>query len=99
MAKPLPERPRRNLTIVGLSPASLETLREIGRVVPADFRGTVFVISDAGKGHLSRGNTAGRHQEKASALPGSCFSIAGSISLAFALSGSRSSVKPRLRAM
>ena len=65
MAKPLPERPRRNLTIVGLSPASLETLREIGRVVPADFRGTVFVISDAGKGHLSRGNTAGRHQEKA----------------------------------
>ena len=65
MAKPLPERPRRNLTIVGLSPASLETLREIGGVVPADFRGTVFVISDAGKGHLSRGNTAGRHQEKA----------------------------------
>jgi len=65
MAKPLPERPRRNLTIVGLSPASLETLREIGRVVPADFRGTVFVISDAGKGRLSRSMAARRHRENA----------------------------------
>jgi hypothetical protein len=65
MANTQPERPRRNLTIVGLSPASLETLREIGRVVPADFHGTVFVVSDAGKGRLSRSTAARRHRENA----------------------------------
>jgi hypothetical protein len=65
MAKPIPQRPRRDLTIVGLSPASLETLREIGRVVPADFHGTVFVVSDAGEGRLSRRTAARRHRENA----------------------------------
>jgi hypothetical protein len=65
MAKPLPHRPRRDLTIIGPAPASLETLHEIGRVVPADFHGTIFVVGDAGKGGLSRGTTAGRHREKA----------------------------------
>jgi hypothetical protein len=64
MASTKPERPRRDLTIVGVSPASLETLREIARVVPADFHGTVFVISDAGKGRLSHRKSAGRHREK-----------------------------------
>ena len=59
------ERLRRNLTIVGLSPASFKTLREIGRVVPADFHGAVFVVSDAGKGRLSRSTAAKRHRENA----------------------------------
>jgi hypothetical protein len=65
MAKRLPQRRRRDLTIGGLSPANLETDRQIARVVPADFHGTVFVVSDAGKGRFSRGNNAGRHREKA----------------------------------
>ena len=65
MGNTQPERPRRNLTIVGLSPASLETLREIGRVVPAEFHGTVFVVSDAGKGRISRSTAARRHRENA----------------------------------
>ena len=65
MTKPLPQRPRRDLTIIGPAPASLETLREIGRVVPADFHGTVFVVSDAGKGRLSRSKIARRQREKA----------------------------------
>jgi len=65
MADTHPDRPRRNLTIIGLSPASLETLREIGRVVPPDFHGTVFVIGDAGKGRLSRSTAARRHRENA----------------------------------
>ena len=65
MTKPLPQRHRRDLTIVGLSPANLETLREIARVVPGDFHGTVFVVSDAGKGRLSRSTVARRHREKA----------------------------------
>jgi len=65
MAKPLPQRPRRDLTIIGPAPASLETLREIGRVVPADFHGTVFVVSDAGKGPLARSTVARRHRENA----------------------------------
>jgi hypothetical protein len=64
MAKPLPQRPRRDLTIIGPAPASLETLREIGRVVPADFHGTIFVVGDAGKGGLSRGTTAGREKAR-----------------------------------
>jgi hypothetical protein len=65
MAKIQPERTRRDLTIVGLSSPSLETLREIARVAPADFHGTVFVISDAGRGRLSRSKAAGRRRENA----------------------------------
>jgi len=65
MANTQPERPRRDVTIVGLAPASLETLREIGRVVPADFHGTVFVVSDAGKVRLSPRPAARRHRENA----------------------------------
>ena len=64
MTKPLPQRPRRDLTIIGPAPASLETLREIGRVVPADFHGTIFVVGDAGKGGLSHGTTAGREKAR-----------------------------------
>lgn len=63
MPKPLPNRPRRDLTIVGVSPPSRETLREIARVVPPDFHGTVFVISDAGKERPSRSKVAGRHRD------------------------------------
>ena len=63
MTKPLPQLPRRDLTIIGPAPASLETLREIGRVVPADFHGTVFVVGDAGKGRLTRSTAARRHRE------------------------------------
>ena len=65
MAKPIPQRPRRDLTIIGPAPASLETLREISRVVPVNFRGTVFVVSNAGKGRLSRSMAARRHRENA----------------------------------
>ena len=64
MAKPVLNQSRRDLTIVGLAPPSGETLREIARVVPPDFHGTIFVISDAGKGGPSRSTTARRHRDR-----------------------------------
>lgn len=63
MAKPLPDPPRRDLTIVGLAPSSPETLREIARVVPANFHGTVFVVSRAGQQRPSRAQPAGRRRD------------------------------------
>lgn len=63
MAKPLPNPPRRDLTIVGLTPASPETLCEIARVVPDGFHGTVFVVSRARPERPSRDNTAGRRRD------------------------------------
>jgi hypothetical protein len=58
-----PDRPRRDLTIIGLAPSSPETLREITRIVPADFHGTVFVVSRAGQERPSRDEPAGRRRD------------------------------------
>ena len=58
----MPDRPRRDLTIVGLSPDNPETLREIARVVPAGFHGTVFVVTRASEARPSRDKMAGRRR-------------------------------------
>jgi hypothetical protein len=63
MTEPAPDQPRRDLTIIGLSPGSPETLREIARVVPADFHGTVFVVTRARQERPPRDDAAGRRRD------------------------------------
>ena len=59
MAQPQ-KRLRGDLTVIGASPCSPETQREIARVVPADFHGTVFVVTHSGQGRSSSNELPGR---------------------------------------
>jgi hypothetical protein len=52
-----------DLTVIGASPCSPETLQEIARVVPADFQGTVFIVSDTRQGRSSSNKVPGRRRD------------------------------------
>lgn len=60
MAQP---RLRRDLTVVGASPCSPETQREIARVVPADFHGIVFVVTRSGPDRSSSNEVPERRRD------------------------------------
>jgi len=60
MAQP---RLRRDLTVVGASPCSPETQREIARIVPGDFHGTVFVVTRSSPGRSSSNEVQGRRRD------------------------------------
>lgn len=62
MAQPQ-KRLRRDLTVIGASPCSPETQQEIARVVPADFHGTVFVVTRSGQERSSSNEIPGRRRD------------------------------------